>query len=178
MTRQVALLRGINVGGSRRVGMAELRKLLDDAGYKDVRTHLQSGNVLLTSDLSGKALERRLEQQLEQGLGLELKVLVRSRNQLAKIVARNPLGDVADNPSRYLVTFLAEKLDAKKVEELAALAVDAERFAAHGRELYSWHPEGARDSALWKTLADRRLGVTATARNWNTVAKLLELADA
>jgi uncharacterized protein (DUF1697 family) len=178
MTRQVALLRGINLARSRRVSMAELRRVLADAGHDDVKTHLQSGNVVFSSGVRGAALERRLERELADALGIEIKVLVRSRAELAAIVKRDPLGDVADNLSRYLVTFLAGKLEPKKVKELAALAVEPERFAAHGRELYSWHPGGASDSALWKKLADKRLGVTATARNWNTVKKLLELADA
>ncbi len=177
-TRQIALLRGINVGRNRRVGMAELRSVLGGLGYGDVGTHLQSGNVLLTSDVSGKALEQRLEQGLSARLGLELKVLVRSRAELAKVIARDPLGDVADNPSRYVVTFLARKLEPKAVRELAALAVPPEQFAAAGRELYTWHPDGIRNSELAGVLAGRRLGVTATARNWNTVKKLLELADA
>jgi len=177
VTRQVVLLRGINVGGNRRVGMADLRKVLEALGYGDVRTHLQSGNVLVTSDVRGEQLVRQLEQELTEGLGLELKVLVRSRNELAKVVARDPYGDFADNPSRYFVTFLARTLEPKRIRELGQLAVPPERFEASGRELYTWHPDGLQGSRLAKVLADRRLGVTATARNWNTVTKLLALAD-
>ena len=178
MTRQVALLRGINLARSRRVSMAELRRVLTEAGHGDVKTHLQSGNVVLSSGARGAALERRLERELADALGIEIKVLVRSRAELAGIVKRDPLGDVADNSSRYVVTFLASKPSAKLVRELEALTAEPERMAASGREIYTRHPDGLARSQVAKALADRRLGIPATARNWNTVRKLLELVDA
>ena len=176
MPRQVALLRGINLGSSRRVAMGDLRELLEKHGYEDVRTHLQSGNVVLSSPVSGARLERALERQLADGLGIDVEVLVRSRQQLADIVARDPLGKVAKNPSRYLVSFLRSKPPAKVARELAAADVAPEQLAIEGREVYAWHPGGVQKSKLNKLLAER-LGVTATARNWNTVTKLLELVS-
>ena len=176
MPRQVAFLRGINLGRNRRVSMGDLRRLLEDHGYEDVRTHLQSGNVVLYSPDSGARLERALERQLADGLGIEVEVLVRSRKQLADVVARDPLGKVARDPSRYLVSFLRSKPSAKVVRELAAVDVAPERFVLEGRELYAWHPRGVQRSKLNKLLSER-LGVTATARNWNTVTRLLALAD-
>jgi uncharacterized protein (DUF1697 family) len=173
--RQVALLRGVNIRSNRRVSMGDLRGLLEGHGYQDVRTHLQSGNVVLSSPVSGARLERALEQQLADGLGIEVEVLVRSRKQLAEVVARDPLGKVATNPSRYLVSFLRSKPPAKVVRELAAEDVAPERFVIEGREVYAWHPGGVQRSKVNKLLA-KRLGITATARNWNTVTKLLELA--
>src|SRR4051812_33357637 len=107
MPRQAVLLRGINVGRNRRVPMADLRAAL--AGYGDVVTHGQSGNVLLDAGKSGRALEQELEALLAARLGLETRVVVRSRAQLQKVVDRNPLAQVADNGSRYLVTFLADR---------------------------------------------------------------------
>ncbi len=177
MTRQIALLRGINVGSHRRVGMAELRDLLTNLGYRDVRTYLQSGNVVLTSRAKPERLERELEQQIADGLGVDPQVLVRTRAELADVIARDPLGDVADNPSRYLVSFLSAEPDPGLVRELAAVDVAPARFVVSGRELYAWHPDGLQRSQLAKLLSDQRLGVTATARNWNTVTKLLALAD-
>ena len=172
---RIVLLRGINLAGRRRVGMADLRELLAGHGYEDVRTHLQSGNVLLSSPLAGARLEQALERQLADGLGFEVDVLVRSRKQLADVVARDPLGKVAKNPSRYLVTFLRSKPPAKVVRELAAEDVAPEQFVIEGREVYAWHPDGVQRSKLNKLLA-QRLDIAATARNWNTVTKLLELA--
>jgi uncharacterized protein (DUF1697 family) len=176
--RQIALLRGINLGSNRRVSMGALRELLTGRGYEDVRTHLQSGNVLLTAAATGERLERELEQAIAAELGIETDVIVRTRDELAKVVARNPLRKVADNPSRYLVSFLAAKPDPKLVRELTKLDVAPEQFVVDGRELYAWHPDGVQRSTLNKALAEGRLGVTATARNWNTVTKLLALADA
>jgi uncharacterized protein (DUF1697 family) len=84
---------------------------------------------------------------------------------------------VATNPKRYQVSFLSAEPEPGLVEKLAGLAVEAEGFAAAGRELYAWHPDGVARSKLWNALAGQGLGVTATARNWTTVTKLLEMAD-
>jgi uncharacterized protein (DUF1697 family) len=175
--RQIALLRGINLGSHKRVGMGPLRDLLNGLGYEDVRTHLQSGNVVLGATVTGEQLGRELEQAIAAEFGVEIDVIVRTRDELAKVVARDPLGKVADNPSRYLVSFLSAKPDPKLVRELEKLKVASEQFVVVGRELYAWHPGGVGVSKLSKAFADGKLGVTATARNWNTVTKLLELAN-
>jgi uncharacterized protein (DUF1697 family) len=178
MARQIAFLRAINLANKRRVSMAELRELLGDLGYREVRTHLQSGNVVLTSSASAKRLESELERHLAAELGLDVQVLVRTRNELADVIRRNPLGKVADNPSRYMVSFLSAKPDPKAVRELAKIDVAPEQFVVSGREIFAWYPNGFQRAKLGKVLSEKRLGVTATARNWNTVTKLLDLADA
>lgn len=175
--RQVVLLRGINLGPRNRVSMPALRELFAGAGFGDVRTYVQSGNVVLSSDLPPDQLARRSAGLIERELGLQLDVLVRTAKELAAIVARNPLAGVAVDPKRYQVSFLAEKLPAAKVRELEQLAAPGERLVAHGRELYAWHPEGVARSKLWAGLAGK-LGVAATARNWRTVTALLDLAEA
>jgi uncharacterized protein (DUF1697 family) len=178
MARQIVLLRGINVGGHRRVSMAALREALTSLGYRDVTTHLQSGNVLLTSDTPPEQLQRDLERQIVEHLSVDPQVLVRTRDELADIIRRDPFGDVAADPKRYQVSFLSGEPSADVVRELAAGDVSPERVVVSGREIYAWHPDGVQRSQLAGLLTDRRLGVTATARNWNTVTKLLELADA
>lgn len=175
--RQVALLRGVNLGPSRRVSMPQLRGLLEQAGFEDVQTYVQSGNVVLTSKLKPDALARRIERELAGGLGLETQVLVRTRAELAKIVEHDPLGSEADNPARYQVTFLDRPLTAAKKRELEAADVAPELVAVHGREIYAWHPDGQARSALAALLTAKKLDRAATARNWRTVTKLLELAD-
>jgi uncharacterized protein (DUF1697 family) len=177
MPRQIALLRGINLGSHKRVGMGPLRELLAGLGYGDVRTYLQSGNVVLTSQASPERLQRELEQQIADELGLETRVLVRTRDELADVIERDPLAGVADDPKRYQVSFLSAEPDAEVVRELGGVDVAPERFVVSGREIYTWHPDGIQRSQLNKVLSDRRLGVIATARNWNTVTKLLALAD-
>jgi uncharacterized protein (DUF1697 family) len=104
-------------------------------------------------------------------------VVARTRDELAEVVMRNPLGDVADDPKRYQVSFLAKAPDPDVIAELVKLAHGSERLVADGRELYGWHPEGVARSKLWAALAGKKLGVTATARNWTTVTTLLAMAD-
>ena len=177
-TRQIVLLRGINVGGHRRVAMADLRALLNRLGYEDVQTLLQSGNVVLTSGVRADRLERQLEEQLEDEFGLDIQVVVRTRDELADVIERNPLAAVATDPARYVVSFLSAAPAASVARELAGIDVPPEQFVVSGRELYAWYPNGINKSQLMKLLSEKRLGVTATARNWNTVTKLLALADA
>ena len=157
--------------------MAELRTLLEKAGQEDVRTHLQSGNVLLSSSLPPRKLEAQLERQLAEGLGMDVRVLVRTRAELARVVAHDPLGPVATNPSRYMVSFLSRRLSARVAKELETAELAPARLVVHGREIYAWYPHGVQRSPAAKLLDDRKLGVVATARNWNTVTKLLELLE-
>lgn len=176
MARHVVLLRGINLGSRNRIAMPELREALEEAGFEDVRTHLQSGNVVLTSTAKPESVARKCEKVIKERLGLEIPVVVRSRAQLAAVVKRNPLADVATEPKRYQVSFLSAKIPAKVVRELEAVAEPDERVVAIGREVYAWHPRTVARSKLWAKLAGKDLGVTATARNWATVEALLELA--
>jgi len=155
--------------------MADLRRVLADAGYDGVQTHLQSGNVLLESDLSPQALERQLETVIGSAFGIPVPVLVRTRRELAEVVARDPLRGVADDGSRYLVTFLATRLAPAVARELEAADVAPERVVVGAREVYAWVPDGVQRSRAARFLSDARLGVVTTARNWNTVTRLLEL---
>jgi|SRR5437763_6770722 len=157
--------------------MPKLREALAEAGFRDVQTYVQSGNVVLSSSAKPETVARKCERVIAEGFGLEIPVVVRTRDELAKVVARNPLADVADNPKRYQVTFLDGKLAREVAEKLEAAAAPSERFVVSGREVYAWTPDGIGRSKLWALLAGRSLGVTATARNWTTVTALLELAE-
>jgi len=175
--RQIVLLRGINIGPNNRIAMPALRELLAGAGFEEVRTYVQSGNVVLATRRRPDDVARACEELIAAELGLDIPVVVRTRDELAEVVRRNPLGDVADNPKRYQVSFLDAEPDAEAVEKLAALAVEGERIEAIGREIYAWHPDGIARSKLWAGLAGKGLGVKATARNWTTVTTLLEMAE-
>lgn len=171
------MLRGINLGAHRRVPMAELRTLLTDAGYENVRTYVQSGNIVLGSPAKPAEVERELQTLISERFGFDVPVVVRSRAQLAAVVKADPLGAVADDPKRYQVSFLAKKPPADLVRRMEERAAHSERVVARGREIYAWHPEGVARSKLWNELAGRDLGITATARNWTTVTTLLEMAS-
>lgn len=178
MGRRVVLLRGINLGPNRRIAMPELREAFAGAGFEDVRTYVQSGNVVLASDVPPGELEQLTERLIAERFGLDVPVIARTRDELAAVVEHNPLGEVAVDPKRYQVSFLSAPLEEGVVAGLAAVAAPSERLVADGRELYAWHPDGAARSKLWAKLAGTGLGVKATARNWTTVSTLLEMADA
>jgi len=176
MPRQIALLRGINLGSRNRISMPELRELLIESGFEDVRTYLQSGNVVLSSGATPTRLARELQNLIAERFDLQIAVVVRTRAELAKVAKRNPLAEVATNPKRYQVSFLERKLAPAVVRKLEAAVTPPEQLVTSGREVYAWHPEGVARSRLWTLLAGRDLGVTATSRNWTTVTKLVELA--
>ena len=157
--------------------MPELRELLADAGFENVRTYVASGNVVLTSGLSADKLGAKSEKLIAERFGFDVDVIVRTADELAEVVRLNPLAGVADNPKRYQVSFCDGEPDPTAVEKVAAAAAPSEKLVAIGRELYAWHPEGVGRSKMWTKLAGPGLGVRATARNWTTVTKLLDMAS-
>jgi uncharacterized protein (DUF1697 family) len=157
--------------------MGELRALCEELGYEGVRTYVQSGNVVFAAKGSPRKVERELEKAIASRLGVETAVVVRTRDELADVVKRNPLPEATEDPKRYQVSFLSAKLSAAVVRELEQTDYGPERLVVSGREIYAWHPGGMQRSKLARTLVDKRLGVTATARNWNSVTKLLAMAD-
>jgi uncharacterized protein (DUF1697 family) len=155
----VALLRGINVGGHRLVSMAELREKLEEAGFADVKTLLQSGNVVFTTKRGN------LEPALTKLTGTD--VIVRTAAEWRKVMAANPFPEEAANdPARLLVMFL----DRKPGPLFAWPGIETMRAA--GRELFLYYPEGAGRSKLTGALIEKKLGVRGTARNWNTVLRI------
>jgi uncharacterized protein (DUF1697 family) len=174
--RQIVLLRAVNVGGRNKLAMPALREALEAAGMRDVATYVQSGNVVLDSDATSDELARRCEQLIAQEFGLEIDVLARTRDELADVIERDPLAAVAEHGKLYQVTFCAREPASDAVERIAASAVAGERLVADRREIFAWFPNGVGRSKLAARLGSRDLGVVATARNWTTVNKLLELA--
>jgi uncharacterized protein (DUF1697 family) len=173
--RYVALLRGINVGKARQVGMPRLVEVLDARGHGNVRTHLRSGNVVLDSPLGEAELAADLEAAIEKEFGFAVPVVVRTGAEVAAVVADDPLASVVTDPARYLVTFLPEKPAAKNVTALPPVEGGGE-YLVRGRELYLWLPDGIQNTPLASWKWDQLLGVPGTARNWNTVTTLAELA--
>jgi uncharacterized protein (DUF1697 family) len=175
MARCAILLRGINIGSNNRIPMAELRSLLTRDGFGDVATHLQSGNVVVSSVGSPEAAARRCEGLIAERFGMEIRSVVRAHHELEAVVHADPLPEAAADPKRYQVTFLESAADQDIAARLTAVATPEERFAVIGREIYAWHPDGVARSRLATLLAGRGLKVTATARNWTTVTALLSL---
>jgi uncharacterized protein (DUF1697 family) len=176
VTRYVLLLRAVNVGRANRVAMAPLRELLTARGYGGVRTHLQSGNVVLDSELTADELTADVEAAVTSAFGFPIPVVTRTGPQLDAVLAADPLAGTWTDPARYSVTFLTVAPDPALVAALPPSPREDEVYRVVGRELYLWLPDGVRGGALGAWRWDRLLGQAGTARNWNTVRKLAELA--
>ena len=174
MTTWIALLRGINVGRAKQVAMADLREVLEGLGGSAVRTHLRSGNVVFEVAAAPPSAQE-VERAVQERTGVSCSVLLVSADELAAIVAADPFGELVQDPSRYLVTFLSEAPDEQVVEEVRAGSSALAQSRAIGRAVYTWCPEGVLaaggDDRAWA-----RRGLVATARNWRTVTRLLELS--
>ena len=177
MTTWIALLRGINVGGNRRVPMAELRRALEGIGLDDVRTYIVSGNVLFQSSRQDPvALAREIELAIETAFGFPVAVVLRDAAELRAVIAADPFPDgSATDPTRRYAIFLSADPDPRRLAAIDRDAVAPDVFAAGDRVIHAWYRNGLQASKLAGQLTDRGLGVTATARNWNTVRKLVEL---
>jgi uncharacterized protein (DUF1697 family) len=168
----VALLRGVNVGGRAKVSMAELRRACEEAGLGDVRTFIQSGNLLFTSSKSRAALVALLERLLAESLGVPARAILRSDKEIAKVAGTRPFG--ADTSSLY-VMFLADRPDREGVRTLAGLETGPEQFKVAGSEVYLSYPNGLGRAKLTPARFERALAIAGTARNWRTVSRLAEL---
>jgi uncharacterized protein (DUF1697 family) len=179
MPIHVALLRGINVGGNNMVAMSDLRDLLGELGFSDVTSLLQSGNLVFKSDRqTGSALERLLETETASRLGVSADYIVRSAAEWARIVARNPFAKEAKaDPSHLVVMCLKTAPPAKSVDALQDSIQGPETVRSDGKQLYIVYPAGIGRSKLTGALIERKLGARGTARNWNTVLKLLALCE-
>ena len=176
----VALLRGVNVGRANRVAMADLRALLEDLGYDDVRTLLNSGNAVFS--VSGRAADTtaesaRIEEALGSRLAIRARVIVVGSGDLADAIAESPLGEVADDPARLLVAFPSRPADLEGLAPLTNRDWAPEAVAVGSRAAYLWCPGGVAESRLSKEVS-RALGDRYTARNWATVLKLEALVAA
>ena len=165
-------MRGINVGRAKRVAMADLRALVEGLGYRDVRTLLNSGNVVFTVPASSrKSPARRIEEAMTERLGVTSRVTVLTAGELAAVVAENPLARIADDPSRLLVTVLTDPADRKGLLPLARKDWSPEALAVGTRAAYVWCPRSMLESPLFAAVT-KLLGDAATTRNWATVTKL------
>jgi uncharacterized protein (DUF1697 family) len=172
----VALLRGINVGRAKRIAMADLRDLVESLGYREVRTLLNSGNVVFAS-ASGepRTAGLRIEKALSGRLGVSARVTILARAELAEVVADNPFGKIATNPSRYLVAFFPDPAAARKLVPLLKERWEPEAIEIGRRVAYVWCPESILESPLFEGIG-RIAKDGVTTRNWATVTKLHALA--
>jgi uncharacterized protein (DUF1697 family) len=179
LTTHIALLRGINVGGHRSVGMTDLRNFLTKLGFDDVRSLLQSGNVVLGSRArTGAELERFLESESLKKFGIEIDFFVRAPEEWKSMIRQNPFRKEAElDPARLVVMLLKSPPRPEDVTALQEGISGGEIVRAKGRHLYAFYPDGQGRSRLTNAVIERKLG-RCTGRNWNTVLKLAMLSKA
>jgi uncharacterized protein (DUF1697 family) len=174
----IALLRAVNLGGATRVSMASLRDRLAQSGLEDVRTILQSGNVVFRSPSgNAAAVERSLNSKLAPSLGARTEFFVRSRSEWSELVAQNPFPREAEiDPGHLLVAVLRDAPPPTAWRDLQAAIPGREQVRGAGRHGYIVYPDGVGRSKVTPTFIETRLGTRSTSRNWNTVRKLEALA--
>jgi uncharacterized protein (DUF1697 family) len=176
LPKYAALLRGINVGRNKRVAMEDLRKILGGLGHLDVKTYLNSGNVVFTSRRENpRALASDIEKALEGALGMTLKCVIRTDSELGAVIAGNTLVEANTDGSRMLALFLSEQPDAATRATYDPRALDRDQIRVGGRAVYQWCPEGILAAPNVSAFLEKHWKVAVTARNWNTVTKLSAL---
>ena len=177
MTTYIAMLRGINVSGHKIIKMERLRAVFEALGFAQVRTYVQSGNVIFETDKPPANLAGTIERKIQSEFGFEVPVLTKSTKELADIVKRNPLlKDPAIDPAKLHVTFLSDDPPRNALELLQPLAAGAELVRIAGRAVYLSCPNGYGNTKLTNTAVEKKLSCRATTRNWATTNKLLEMA--
>ena len=177
MTECIALLRGINVGRAKRIAMSDLRQMLVDLGHGNVRTLLNSGNVLFRCARPNTAkLALAIQKAVKDNCGFTAQVTVMTAATLAAIVNENPLLPVAKDPSRHLVAFATQPRSLAPLRPMSAESWAPDALAFGSRAAYLWCTAGVLDSKLSQAFA-RSAGDTVTTRNWATVLKLLDAAN-
>jgi uncharacterized protein (DUF1697 family) len=178
MTRYALLLRGINVGGNNRIAMTDLREVLGDIGYENPQTLLNSGNAVIETKHPADKVERRVERAIKSELGLSIETLARSHDELVDICEKDPFKGIATDLSHYAVAFLRSAPGPAAMEVFNAINAKAyapELWTLIDRELYLWYPNGQARTKLTGPFWEKKLQVTVTARNWNTLVKLRDL---
>ena len=178
MVAIICLLRGVNLGGHKPVKMDVLRALCDSLGLCNPQTHVQSGNVVFTcKERSLPALTKKLEAAIEKKFGFHSDIILRTTPELKDVVARNPFaGRKNIEPSKLIVTFLADEPGPEIAKALSEIKGHPEEIHIRGREVYVYYPDGMGRSKLVPVLT-KALKNVGTARNWNTVTKLLEMSE-
>jgi uncharacterized protein (DUF1697 family) len=174
----VALLRGINIGPHKRMKMETLRASCEALGFKNVKTYIQSGNIVCQAGkLSSDAAARKIEAQIEKNFGFSADVIARTGDEMKNIVMGNPmLKEPGLDTSKLHVVFFSEAPTAEAIKKLEAIVKTPDKVRHKGKEIYFYFPNGVSGSSIWKHSLDRVLGISGTMRNWKTVNTLCEMA--
>lgn len=175
----IALLRGINIGPHKRMKMEKLRACCESLGFKEVKTYIQSGNVVCRAGkLSSEAVAKKIEAQIEKDFGFSADVIARTGEEMKQILNGNPLlKEPGVDASKLHVVFLSVAPSAQAIKKLEAIVTAPDEIRHKGEEIYFYFPNGVSGSSIWKHNLDRVLGVSGTMRNWRTINTLYEMAE-
>jgi len=180
MTRYISILRGINVGGKRKILIKDLKSLFEKLDFSKVETYIQSGNVIFESDqkLSNANLELKIQQAIAETYGFDVPVIVRTAEEWAESVVNNPFWKEKDaDIDRLHLTFLKDLPVPEKLEKISALVFPPDKFEIIGKDVFVFCSAGYSDSKLTNQFFESKLGIQATTRNWKTVMKLQEMIN-
>ncbi len=178
MKTYIAFLRAINVGGYRKIKMSDLRKILVSMGFQNVRTYIQSGNVVFDSDKSDPTLlSQSIQEKIESEFGHEVPVMIRTREQLITLIKNNPFDGKNEDPFRLYITFFLEPPSPEKQKKLVDQSNDIEMFEFVNGDLFSLIDKITDQKVNFSNgFVEKIIGIPGTGRNWKTVNKMIELA--
>jgi uncharacterized protein (DUF1697 family) len=174
----IALLRGINIGPHKRMEMEKLRGSCAALGFKNIKTYIQSGNLVCqTGKLSADAAARRIEARIQKDFGFSAAVIARTASEMKRIIEGNPfLLEPGINIAKLHVVFLPGALSSASIKKLESIVLAPDKIRHQGKEIYFYFPNGVSGSSIWKHNLDRVLGISGTMRNWKTVNTLHQMA--
>jgi len=178
MEGRVAILRGINVGGKRKILMTDLKSMFEDLGFSGVNTYIQSGNVIFSNDdeRNNTQLSETFEKAINKKFGLEVPVIVRSSSELEELAGKNPFYQDGIDINHLHLTFLNEEPTSENKKKTELLNYEPDKFIIEGKDVYIYYDGKYHQSKLTNNFFENKLKVSATTRNWKTVLKLLELS--
>ncbi|WP_127844615.1 DUF1697 domain-containing protein [Psychroflexus aestuariivivens] len=176
MDVKIALLRGINVGGKRKILMADLRQLLEQSGFENPKTYIQSGNVVFKNDSENSEIAEKIEQSIAGTYGFEVPVIVKSAKDFEKIVDENPFREIGAIENLHL-TFLKKKPSKSDIENIQTFNFPNDKFIVNNDCIYLYCQGPYHKTKLSNTFFEKKLSTGTTTRNWKTTLKLLEIAN-
>jgi len=177
MAKCISILRGINVGGNRKILMKDLKCLFEKLGFSKVETYIQSGNVIFDADeKETSGLERKIQEIITETFGFDVPVIVRTTDEIAESIANNPFWKEKDaDIDRLHLTFLKEVPTPEKLEKIKTIIFPPDKFEIIGKDVFVFCSAGYSDSKLTNSFFESKLGIQTTTRNWKTVMKLHEM---
>ncbi len=174
MKTYISLLRGINVGGHNKIKMADLKNVYEELNFKNIRTYIQSGNVVFESASSNlEELSQKIEKKIQLSFGLEIKGITLQKEELEKIILTNPFRKKETKALYVMFLDRIPKIDPKEV--LESVKDKSEEYVLSGKQIYFYYPNGYGKTKLSNPLIEKKLKVTGTTRNWNTINALVGL---